>query len=227
MSDVRRVEALLERLAEERQGDVKLRRLVSWLLVAMVALFVLNIWWRISSFDADQLLSSLEIQATTTVWPTFSEEMQAVGEEAMPAISSALAAESAVLLRRVTEQLATESEIFQENLGKHMQRSLEAAFVDASAAENGELEARLKEFSADPEVHEELLRRLQVASRHWAERQLDTTFSTHVALLNSINETVQVLVRQAENSEEIQGQAPDDVLMLFMEILNSRLGGGG
>jgi len=226
MSDVQRVEALLERLAEERRGSVKLRRLVSWLLVGMVALFVLNIWWRISSFDADQLLSSLEIEASTTVWPEFSAEMQAVGEEAVPAISEALVAESSVLLRRVTEQLAAESLIFQENLGQHMQRSLESAFVDASAEQNGELEAKLKEFSADPEVHEELLRRLQVSGRQWAERELDTTFEAHVALLNSINETVQVLVRQAENSEGLKGQAPDDVLLLFMEIMNSRLGGG-
>ncbi len=227
MSDVQRVEELLDRLAEERASGRTLRRLVSWLLVAMVALFVFNVWWRISTFEADELLAAMEIQATTTVWPTLKDELNDVGEEAVPAMSEALASESSLLLLRVTEQLSTESETFQNNVAQHMHRSLEAAFVDASSEQDPKLEAKLRAFSSDPEVHEELLRRLQIASRQWAERQLDTTFSEHVALLHSINETVQELVRQAENSEGLQGQAPDDVLLLFMEIMNSRLGGEG
>jgi hypothetical protein len=227
MSDVRRVEELLDRLAEERQGGAKLRRTVSLLLVAMVGVFVLNIWWQISTFDADELLSSLELQATTSVWPGLRDELQAVGEEALPAISQALADEAGVLLTRVTELLGTESETFQTNIGQHMARSLEAAFVDASSEQDPALEGRLSEFSTNPDVRDELLRRLQGASRQWAERQLDTTFAEHVALLHSINETVQDLVRQAEGSEATQGQTPDDVLLLFMEIVNSRLGGEG
>jgi len=227
MSDVKRVEELLEQLAQERRDGKKTRKVVSLLLIAMVLFFVLNIWWRISSFDADALLASLEIEATTTVWPTLSQELEAVSEEAVPAISEALASEADVLLLRASEQLATESEIFQVNLGQHMHRALEAAFVDASVKQGSELEERLNAFSASHDVHDELLRRMQVSSRQWAERQLDTTFAEHVALLSSINETVQVLVRQAENSEELQGQAPDDVLLLFMEIMNARLGGEG
>jgi len=161
MSDVRRVEELLDRLAEERQGGARLRRTVSLLLVAMVAVFVLNVWWQISTFDGDELLSSLELHATTSVWPGLRDEFQAVGEEAMPAISQALADEAVVLLTRVTELVGTESETFQTNIGQHMHRSLEAAFVDANSEQDPALEGRLNEFSANPDVHEELLRRLR------------------------------------------------------------------
>jgi len=227
MSELRRVEELLEQLAAERSNAKKLRNVVSLLLVAMVLLFVMNVWWRISNFDADALLASLEIEATTTVWPTLSQELEEVSSEAVPAISEALASEADVLLLRASEQLATESETFQVNVGQHMHRALQAAFVDASAEQDSAIEERLAAFSESDDVHDELLRRMHVSARQWAERQLDTTFVEHVALLSSINETVQVLVKQAENSETLQGQAPEDVLLLFMEIMNSRLGGEG
>ncbi len=227
MSGTGRAVELLDQLNAETARAVRTRRIVGVLLVALIAAFILNIWWQVRTFDADAMLASLEIHATTTVWPGLSAELEAVGQDAVPAISEALTSEANVLLIRATEQLTNESVIFQENVGQHMHRSLEAAFVDASSEEDESLDERLRTFSMDPDVHAELLRRLQVSSRQWAERELDSTFAEHVELLNSINETVQVLVRQAGNDEKLQGQAPEDVLMLFMEIMNTRLGGEG
>jgi len=227
MSGTGRVVELLDQLNAETARAARTRRVVGGLLVSVIAVFILNVWWQVRTFDGDAMLASLEIHATTTVWPGLSDELEAVGQEAVPAISEAIASEANVLLIRATEQLTNESVIFQENVGQHMHRSLEPAFVDASSEEDEALDERLRTFSADPDVHAELLRRLQVSSRQWAERELDSTFAEHVELLNSINETVQVLVRQAGNTEALQGQAPEDVLMLFMEIMNSRLGGEG
>ena len=227
MSSVSRAAELLDQLQQERQKASRAHRLVAAALVGLIALFIVNVCWQVQSFDGDAMLAALEIHATTTVWPTVSAELEAVGEEALPAIADALATEANALLVRATEELTSESEIFQQNVGQHMHRSLEAAFVDASTREDAVLDERLRAFSANPDVHEELLRRLQSRSRQWAEQELDTTFAVHVQLLNSINETVQVLVRQAGESKDIQGQTPEDVLMIFIEIMNSRLGGEG
>ncbi|MBJ95127.1 MAG: hypothetical protein CMP23_11735 [Rickettsiales bacterium] len=218
---------LLDELKQETESALRTRRRVAGLLLVMIALFVANLWWQLESFDADMMLADLEIHATTTVWPQLSAELEAVGEEAVPAISEALSSEANVLLIRATEQLTSESEVFQDNMARHMHRSLEAAFADVASEEDTELSERLMDFSVNPEVHEELLRRLQVSARQWAERELDSTFAEHVELLSSINESVQVLVRQAEEDESLKGQQPQDVLLLFVEIMNARLGGEG
>ena len=104
-----------------------------------------------STADIDHCTDML-LQATTTVWPGLRDEFQAGGEEAVPAISEALGEAAGVLLTRVTELLAAASETFQPNIGQHMHRSLEAAFVDAGSQLDPALEGRLSEFSKNPDV---------------------------------------------------------------------------
>ena len=130
---------LLDELKQETESALRTRRRVAGLLLVMIALFVANLWWQLESFDADMMLADLEIHATTTVWPQLSAELEAVGEEAVPAISEALSSEANVLLIRATEQLTSESEVFQDNMARHMHRSLEAAFADVASEEDTEL----------------------------------------------------------------------------------------
>ena len=227
MSDIEEVERLLNRLDEERQRAGRIRIVVICVLLGSIGFVFGNLWWRTTHFDGEALVGALENQATRVVWPRLSTELVAVKDDAVPAISEALSAEAEALLPRLSEALASEAETFQKELAEQMKTSLDAAMVEAISQREGKMKERLKSFAEDPELYDELMRRLQVSIRQWAEQELDTTFERHVLLLNSINETVQSLFKEATQGQAVPEQSAEDVLLLFLQIMNTRLGGEG
>jgi len=70
--------------------------------------------------------------------------------------------------------------------------------------------------------------RLNAATQAWAMRQLDTTFEKHIAVLQSINEQVAILSKQSVAEDRAKNGDPqaEEVMELFVQIMNSRLEGG-
>jgi hypothetical protein len=228
MADFDKVHQLLDQIGEERAKGRMHRRAFTAGFLLIFVIFFGSMYSKITGFDTDLFMVELQSQAATTVWPVYSTQLKGVADDAIPALSAAMADEAADLLPKVSEKLKAEAVVFQNNMGEHMKNSLDKQFVAAAESQQDNLKARFPRFSEDPDAYQELVERMQSSSRLWAQEQLDTTFEKHVLLLQSINETVQTLQLQANDQRAKTGdRSMEDVLFLMSEIFNTRVAGEG
>jgi hypothetical protein len=228
MADFDKVHQLLDQIGEERAKGRMHRRAFTAGFLLIFVIFFGNLYAKITGFDTEAFMVEMQSQAATTVWPVYSRELKGVADDAVPALTAAMSDEAKNLLPKVSDKLESEAKVFQNNMGEHMKSSLDKAFVAEAEANQDKLKARFPRFAEDPDAYQELVERMQAASRLWAQEQLDTTFERHVALLQSINETVQKLGEQAADEREKTGdRSMEDVLYLMSDIFNTRVAGEG
>lgn len=231
MSDSARVKEILQQIADERSRGVRQGRIFGLVLLGMFTLTAGSIYWRITHFDTAQLQASIEREASARVWPLVSKEMDRIAADAVPALSAALAAEAANFMPNVSEKLAGESVLFHDHVQTKMTSSLDSAFARAVSERGDALKGRFPQFAANPERYDALMVKLNARCQQWAQSKLDTTFAQHIAVLQSINTSIQALSLQAgANPDDPKGggaKSMDDVMSLLLEIMNTRLEGKG
>lgn len=217
---------LLRQITEERAKGTRQGRIVVVVILGMFAATIGSVWYRVTHFDMQLLESEIQRHASTQVWPMVARETDAIAAEAVPALSAALINEAANFMPKVSERLTREGEIFQTHVHQKMTASLDARF-NAAVAEHGDaLKARYPQFAANPERYDALITKLRSHSQVWAQGQLDTTFAQHIAVLQSINTSVATLAAEGQDKKAGE-QNMDDVMSLFLEIMNTRLEGKG
>ena len=228
MSDATRAKELLQQLTNERHRGLTIKRAITLGVLGMFVLAGAHGYYRVKTFDTEQFVTELERQASTKMWPLVSHEIDTIATQAVPAISAALATEAANLLPRISQVLEVESALFSEHLQKTMQTSLDSHFLLAAGRHNEQLKERFPQFATDQGKYDALITRLNGAAQTWAHEELDTTFKAHIGVLQSINEQVQSLMAQSEAQRASGGNVDaDEVMLLFLEIMNSRMAGEG
>lgn len=218
---------LIAQLRRERARGNTIRMATTAGLVASVLLFFGSLYSKVNNFDADGTMMALRKHGQDTIVPRYTSSLQQVGAEAVPAITTALQDETESLLPRVSEALSQEAVIFQNNMGKHIEASLEREFRVAMKANQEALKKKYPEFAVDDETFELLFTKVDAGFRNWAHGRLDTTFGRHVALLESINQTIQILQKQERSRRGPDGKPPEveEALVILSEIMNARVGG--
>lgn len=228
MSDSGRARQLLEELAEERRKGTKLRRIITYVVLAMFALSVGTVYYKVKNFDVETFTASLQKETSARVWPLVEREMDALARDAGPALATALANEAGNFAPKFQAKIDIEAVTFNENLHRRMKSSLDSAFSAAMAKDKDALMARFPQFKDDTTRYDELVARLNAGTQAWAMRQLDTTFEKHIAVLQSINEQVAILSKMSVEEDRAKNGDPqaEEVMELFVQIMNSRLEGG-
>lgn len=218
---------LIDALRKERARGNTIRLVTTGGVLLSVLMFFGSLYSKANNFDADGTMMALRRHGQSTVVPLYTGALQKVGAEAVPAITTALQDEAETLLPRVSEALSEEAEVFQVNMGKHIESSLEREFRSAMNANEEALKAKYPEFAIDEETFEMLSAKLDAGFRNWAQNRLDNTFGRHVALLESINQTIQVLQQQEKEQRGKDGKPPEveEALVILSEIMNARVGG--
>lgn len=226
MAEFDKVHLLLDQIDEERARGRMQRRALTAAILAIFLIFIGNLYFKVTGFDTDTFMVRLQEHATASVWPVYSSQLKTLVDEAVPALSNAMEAEAGELLPKVSERLTAEASIFQNNMGEHIKTALDAKFTAAMAAHQDELKAKYPEFAGDDDAYTELMERMQASARIWAQGQLDTTFQRHVAILQSINDSVQRLQREAAADRAKTGdRSMEDVMFMMGEIFNARVAG--
>jgi hypothetical protein len=228
MSDASQAKSLLDEIANERKKGSQIRLASAGAVLAMFAIFAGSVYNRIQSFDTDALLVGLQESASATVWPMVSRQLDEVGNAAVPALSAAMTDEMEAFGPRLVEQLNTESEVLQNNLNGRMKTSLDGHLSEQFSSRKAELKGKLEPFASDDAMYDDMARRLQASAQDWAQDELDTTFTEHIHILQSINETVGQLGEQAREDRAENGDVTvDDFMLLMTEILNARVNEAG
>ncbi len=224
MSESARARQLLDEIAEEHNRGNRIRRIVGLVVLAFLLLFAFNIVSGVRNFDTTALMTHIQESATTTVWPLVSRELDAVAAEAVPAIQEAFTEEAQELLPSLNDKIVTESATFQNNVNSKITESLNSQFLSSAEPHKDLLKEQLPQFSDDSESYDALMSKLHAHAQGWAQGHLDSTFSDHVNVLQSINESFRKLQAAADKQASDDG-APevDDVMFLFMDIVNTRI----
>lgn len=222
MSSSQRARDLLGQISKERAAAAGFRTKSGAAILAMFLLFAGIIYNKINNFDTEVLVAELQRSATRTVWPMVYKELDKVGKEALPALSKAVSKEVAQIGPVLSTRLDGEAKIFQVNMAKKMRTSLDGSLAREFTENKDKLKGHLKPFTADDAAYDDMVRKMQKAGQDWAHGKLDSTFSKHVLLLQSINETIQRLGKQAKKGGA-SADSMDDVMLLVAEILNSRV----
>lgn len=227
MSESSRARQLLDELAEERRKGTNIRRGVAYAVLAMFALAAGNVYFKVKNFSIEEFMATLQTETSTRVWPLVQQEMDALARDAGPALSAALSEEAANFAPKFQARIDVEALAFAENLNARMKGSLDTAFIKAMDSNKDKLVAQFPQFKDDQTKYDELMARLNGAAQGWAMTQLDTTFKEHIAVLQSINEQVALLGKLSAEDRKANGDPQaEQVLGLFVEIMNSRLEAG-
>lgn len=222
-----RAKQILDEIKEERAKGGKIRLATTLIVLLMFGVFGLSTYNKIQGFDDQALLVKLQEEAAQSVWPEVSKELDAVAQDAVPAIQEAFVEEAENLLPKLSEKLSTEAVVFQDNMNQRIKNSLDGELKSQMEAREDEFKGKVPSFAEDDELYGELVERLQKRCQAWAMNQLDTTFAQHVAVLQSINETVSDLMVQAGEDRVENGDVDlDYTLELFVEVFNTRVNEG-
>ena len=222
-----RAKQILEEIKEERAKGGKIRLATTLIVLLMFGVFGLSTYNKIQGFDDQALLVKLQEEAAQSVWPEVSKELDAVAQDAVPAIQEAFVEEAENLLPKLSEKLSTEAVVFQDNMNKRIKTSLDGELKSQMEAREDEFKGKVPSFAEDDDLYGELVERLEKRCQAWAMDQLDTTFAQHVAILQSINETVSDLMVQAGEDRVENGDVDlDYTLELFVEVFNTRVNEG-
>ncbi len=220
-----RVRELLAEMRAERQRAMYVRLGGTLIILIILGVFAFKSYNRMKNFDVDTFMVTLQTEGAERVWPVISEELDAVAAKASPALEQAFQAEMMELGPRLQETLTEESEKLVNNMQERLANSLDENLKEKDLAKEAGLADRFPDYADNPEAMQELNEQLLRATREWANVQLDTTFAEHFKLLESINTTYHQL--EGEAREGIEGgtstASTEDVLTVFMEILNMRL----
>ena len=220
-----RVREILGEMRAERQRAMYVRLAGTLVILVILGVFALKSYNRMKDFDVDTFMATLQVEGAEKVWPIISKELDEVAAKASPALEAAFQAEMMELGPRLQATLTEESEKLVTNMQERLAQSLDENLKEKDLAKEAGLADRFPDYTEDPEAMQELNEQLLRATREWANVQLDTTFKDHFALLESINSTYHDL--EGEARENIEGgtatASTEDVLTVFMEILNMRL----
>lgn len=222
-----RAKQILEEIKEERAKGGKIRLATTLIVLLMFGVFGLSTYNKIQGFDDEALLVKLQEEAAQNVWPEVSKELDGVAEDAVPAIQDAFVEEAENLLPKLSEKLSSEAVVFQDNMNQRIKTSLDGELKSELEAREDEFKGKVPSFAEDDDLYGELVERLQKRCQAWAMEQLDTTFAQHVAVLQSINETVSdLMARVGEDRVENGDVDLDYTLELFVEVFNTRVNEG-
>ena len=111
-------------------------------------------------------------------------------------------------------------------MGKHLQSSLQRELDLKFAKNKDRLASKYKDTLNAETLSDDLIIRLQTKSQQWAHNKLDTIFQEHINTLQSLNESVLALQKEATRNQDgtLKRASMDDLVLITSELLNSRIG---
>lgn len=211
---------LVEEYRRTKKSANLVRGLIPLMIIGVFVVFVLIVYGKIQGFDAETFQDRLGDRAVKLA-PKVSDALMKVGAEVVPAYSAELEKQLDGSLARMGAVIDREVTLLEGNLSKHLTAQL-ADFTKGIAVSHRELV--LKEFPQykdDPAQVYAITSAVDGAFEKWFFDQINSTFKRHVEALASIQETAQLLRKDAVKggTKRVSGQ---DVLGIWLELINEK-----
>ncbi len=226
MGDIRAV-ALIAAIDQERKRGSRIRLAYSGGAVVIAATALFWLYGKADDFDMQRFAAAMSGQAQSVVWPAVRAEAQSLGDEALPALGASLSRQAATILPEVQEVVAVETSAFQQGARDRLVAALERSFAAQMEEHHEALAAAYPAMKDDSAAWETLAEEAQDVTRAWAVAELDETFSEHLEVFASMDAKLAMIHASAQADGSLKGhREPEDMVLMFLEMMNDRLGQG-
>ena len=214
----------VEQIRLSRRETTRLRVLFTLLIIAVVSLFGARIYGVFTSFDDDRFMSSLDRQTMRKVWPMAAGEFDEVQGRVTPVLVEMFAKKVESAGPKVLNAVEKEA----DRLRGAFEKKPELILASVLAKSHGEHRAVLAQAfpeiaKSDPAKIDALTERVQNRLRQWSILQFTGALEQAVTSLIQVKGTLEKL--QPKQAEGAAAASPEDVLELFLAIMNTRLDG--
>ena len=226
MSSDEELITLLDKISEARGRNQKTRLVITVLVLLSFVIFGVNTYQKINSFDTTKLMAKLQDNAAHKVWPEVHYELNSIGDQVIPVIADSLEKELQSIGPNFSEKFNEEARVLETNLSNYLNQSLQRELNLRFKKNKDRFEKKYADALNAASLSEELVPRLQEKSQQWAHQKLDTIFQDHINTLQSLNETVQGLQKEATRNSDgtLKKASMDDLILITSEILQTRIG---
>lgn len=208
---------LLDALTAERKRQNRIRTLLGAGLFSLFLLFAMAIVVQFQMLDTNHLEFKMNAEASASLWPIVSEQLDDLVPTAIPALDDALALESEHFLPRFNAALAEEIELFSQQVGKVGDQNLEEALAEAGSLRGAQMDAFRSSLHTDPVVSDVAFNALIERGQSWARSEMDHLLADPIGFLEAFHADTTALAE-----EPLDEKALRDATMMFIEIVNNQ-----
>jgi hypothetical protein len=208
---------LLDALTAERKRQNRIRTMLGSGLFSLFLLFAVAIIVQFQKLDTNHLEFKMNAEASASLWPIVSEQLDDLVPTAIPALDDALALESPHFLPRFNAVLAEEAELFSQQLGKVGDQNLEEALAEAESLRGAQMDAFRSSLHADPAVSDVAFNALIERGQSWARSEMDHLLAEPIGFLEAFHADTTALAE-----EPLDEKALRHATVVFIEIVNSQ-----
>ncbi len=214
----------VEQIRLSRRETSRLRVLFTILVVSVVALFGWRIYGVFTSFDDAKFMASLDRQTVRKVWPMASSELDAVRTRVTPLLVEMFGRKMEGAAPKVLGAVEAEADRLRTSFDKKPEKILTEVLGKTRKEHHAVLAKAFPEIAkSSPERLEALTERVQNRLRQWSILQFTGALEQAVASLIRVKGTLEKL--QPAKTEGARQANPEEVLELFLAIMNTRLDG--
>ncbi len=240
--------ARLPEIAERRKRSRQLR----WVGIAVpILLVVLGIWWLVRSTThnvverRDEFATAFQERANARqLAERIANQAKDAAMRVMPEVERQIEKAQATLSARLPKAIEAAAHTLENDVKRHMKTKLDTTLT---AVKQRQKEVLMKHFGSYLDCKpsdsrdicsekggqvQKLLDEVTGAYQDWAVQQLTGTFNSHLKALGEIHQTVAMMAKGGEEAGDksaksaASGNAPTDMLMIFVEMAGDALGAG-
>ncbi|MBT9559535.1 MAG: hypothetical protein IV100_26125 [Myxococcales bacterium] len=240
--------ARLTEIAERRRRSRQLR----WVgILVPILLVVLGIWWLVRSTThnvverRDEFATAFQERANDRqLAERIATQAKDAAMRVMPEVERQIEKAQATLSARLPKAIEAAAHTLENDVKRHMTEKLDTTLADVKTRQR---EVLMKHFGTYLECKpsdsrdvcseknaqvQKLLDEVTAAYQDWAVQQLTGTFNAHLKALGDIHQTVATMAKGSEEAGDKAaksasgGNAPTDMLMIFVEMAGDALGAG-
>ncbi len=216
--------ALVREIPEIRAQTRKYRIFFTVFLLLLFAVFGLQIYGLFRSFDEDQLLAALDRRVVRDVWPMAASELEQVRRKVTPKLATMLADKMEQTGPRLVKALEVEGDRLRGALAKKPEAALSAAMAKSRREHRKVIAAAFPELAKEsPARIDAMTEAVGNRVRQWGVNQFSGVVEEGVTAIVGIKETLDRM--KPGQAEDGSVPNPEDILGLFLEIVNARLEG--
>ena len=206
----------------------------------VIAGFIFNMYRTYQAIQPEAVVAAFEKEANH-VLPRLQKSAMLVGERVAPVVSEAFAKQIDRAIEKLGGRLDGEMNKLGDELPKHLEGELTRQLEAANQAQIKILYETFPELRKDPKRVHRLMASFQAGFSRWAQKTLAGTFARHLKELDNIKHTLNGFVAR-QNSATTANKAaaakagrhkahgkitPEQLLGLWLEIMDEALKGGG
>jgi hypothetical protein len=190
------------------------------LVIAIITVQLMGVVSRVENADV-AAIANTSAQRLSSVWPEVEAELAKVAAAVEPALGDAIKQEASSMAPQLEQRLETDVTRLTESAQEDFRMAVDGAIAELDAQQRAALLAELPELADNRAAQDQVLAVSRERLALWSAARFDSTLEDHVEAIGAIRKT---LAKSYTAPDTISAE-PEDALVVWLELLNERIGG--